>query len=223
MCDSYIGCDKVVPARLRVSPLTKAAQESREAHAASKQRIKPDSDEESQGTGVIVCDLRSRVLTSSAVTDKHHALSAVCCHSCCLCVCVCVSFQLMMLAVSAVRVRVTGRVRRRMDQTMSMTVMRQGSWRQGGETDSHAWHASMVAMCMHSHASFVGPTPRSHNDPCSCDVVRLLPGTRARPHVCVCVCVYVCVRSDTDDDHVDEAKAPKLNAALQNVVRNAST
>ncbi len=46
MCDAYVGCDRTLPARLRVAPLTRVAQETREAR--KKQARGGDSDDESE-------------------------------------------------------------------------------------------------------------------------------------------------------------------------------
>mmetsp|Transcript_2646 Transcript_2646/g.4510 ORF Transcript_2646/g.4510 Transcript_2646/m.4510 type:complete len:749 (+) Transcript_2646:96-2342(+) len=50
MCDSYVGCDRILPLRLRVAPLTKSAQENRQAKEMAKQK-QWDSDDEGSTAG----------------------------------------------------------------------------------------------------------------------------------------------------------------------------
>ncbi len=49
MCESYIGCDRTIPVKLKVAPLTRAVAEGRDAKskAAAKQWV--DSDDEDEG------------------------------------------------------------------------------------------------------------------------------------------------------------------------------
>jgi translocation protein SEC63 len=49
MCDSYVGSDKVIPVKLRVMPLTRAAQEGRDAKA--RQQLADSSDDEDDNDG----------------------------------------------------------------------------------------------------------------------------------------------------------------------------
>jgi len=49
MSDCYVGCDKVVPVKLRVSQMTRAIAEGRDAKALAKMQQWQDSDEEEDG------------------------------------------------------------------------------------------------------------------------------------------------------------------------------
>lgn len=54
MSDSYVGCDRAIPLRLRVVPMTRAIQEGRDARANAKAReAKPafSSDDEDDDAG----------------------------------------------------------------------------------------------------------------------------------------------------------------------------
>ncbi|KAG2485811.1 hypothetical protein HYH03_015521 [Edaphochlamys debaryana] len=46
MSDSYVGCDRAIPLRLRVVPMTRAVQEGRDAKSQAKAKEWVDSDEE---------------------------------------------------------------------------------------------------------------------------------------------------------------------------------
>lgn len=72
MCDAYVGCDRVLPVRLRVAALTRAAQEGRDARALAKQQ-QWASDDESEGGW--------RWLLRAQVPEKAHVHVSMCAHS----------------------------------------------------------------------------------------------------------------------------------------------